>query len=165
MKTIFDYAKWFLINDIEIEKDKKDKFRVQIKVQNLLFFAQLISLSKYNKLLFKDNFSAYENGMFLTNIKDKYNTNISDIYNRDDVEFTEDEIDVLNLTNNIFGLETAETLSKISHQFDYWNEYYKNSKIITNEELQRDLELIDDVLFAHEYRRVEKNGEELRRED
>lgn len=163
MKTIFDYAKWFLINDID--KDKKDKFRVQIKVQNLLFFAQLISLSKYNKLLFKDNFSAYENGMFLTNIKDKYNTNISDIYNRDDVEFTEDEIDVLNLTNNIFGLETAETLSEISHQFDYWNEYYENSKIIPNEELQRDLELIDDVLFAHEYRRVENNGEELRRED
>lgn len=162
MNTVFDYAKWFLINDID--KDKKDKFRVQIKVQNLLFFAQLISLSKYNKLLFKDNFSAYENGMFLTNIKDKYNTNISDIYNRDDVEFTEDEIDVLNLTNNIFGLETAETLSEISHQFDYWNEYYKNSKIIPNEELQRDLELIDDVLFAHEYRRVEKNGEELRRE-
>ena len=156
MKTIFDYVKWFLINDID--KDKKDKFRVQIKVQNLLFFAQLISLSKYNKLLFKDNFSAYENGMFLTNIKDKYNTNISEIYNRDDVEFTEDEIDVLNLTNNIFGLETAETLSEITYQFDYWNEYYKNTSksIVPNEELQRDLELIDDVLFVHEYKKTKE---------
>ena len=147
MKTVFDYAKWFLINNID--KDKKDKFRDQMKLHKLLFFAQLISLSKYNKLLFNDKFSAYENGMVLTNIREKYNTNISDIYNRDDVEFTEDEIDVLNLTNDIFGLETAETLSEITHQFDYWNEYYKNSQkenghydklksVVPNEELQRD---------------------------
>lgn len=165
MKTVFDYAKWFLINNID--KDKKDKFRDQMKLHKLLFFAQLISLSKYNKLLFKDNFSAYENGMVLTNIREKYNTNISDIYNRNDVEFTEDEIDVLNLTNEIFGLETAETLSEISHQFDYWNEYYKNSQMINghydksksvvpNKELQRDLDLIDDVLFAHEYKKTEE---------
>ena len=165
MKTVFDYAKWFLINNID--KNKKDKFRDQMKLHKLLFFAQLISLSKYNKLLFKDNFSAYENGMVLTNIREKYNTNISDIYNRNDVEFTEDEIDVLNLTNEIFGLETAETLSEISHQFDYWNEYYKNSQMINghydksksvvpNEELQRDLDLIDDVLFAHEYKKTEE---------
>ena len=165
MKTVFDYAKWFLINNID--KDKKDKFRDQMKLHKLLFFAQLISLSKYNKLLFNDKFSAYENGMVLTNIREKYNTNISDIYNRDDVEFTEDEIDVLNLTNDIFGLETAETLSEITHQFDYWNEYYKNSQkenghydklksVVPNEELQRDLELIDDVLFAHEYKKTEE---------
>lgn len=165
MKSVFDYAKWFLINNIN--GNKESKFKDQMKLHKLLFFAQLISLSKYNQFLFKDEFSAYENGMVLVSIREKYISNLSYIYERKEVEFSKEELDVLNLTNEIFGNETAETLSEMSHQFDYWIEYFKNSQknngyydqsksIVPNEDLRRDLELIDDVLFAHEYKKTDE---------
>ena len=59
--TVFDYAKWFLENDLDTPRNT---FKGNMKLQKLLFFAQLISLAKNNKLLFDEEFCAFENGKY-----------------------------------------------------------------------------------------------------
>lgn len=57
--NVLDYTKWFLENNLDTPRNT---FKGNMKLQKLLFFAQLISLTKNNKLLFDEQFCAFENG-------------------------------------------------------------------------------------------------------
>ena len=48
--TIYDYTNWFLENNLD---NPRNTYKGNMKLQKLLFFAQLISLAKNNKLLFE----------------------------------------------------------------------------------------------------------------
>ena len=67
--NVFDVTKWFLENNLDTPRDT---FKGNMKLQKLLFFAQLISLAKNNKLLFDDEFCAFENGMVMEKIRIAY---------------------------------------------------------------------------------------------
>lgn len=156
--TVFDYAKWFLENNLDTPRNT---FKGNMKLQKLLFFAQLISLAKNNKLLFEDEFCAFQNGMVMENIRLEYKNNLENLLNYNRRELSNEDIEILELTKNIYGSEDADTLSNMTHQFEYWKKYlslsnnefdYKDKKKskVPNEELQKELDNIRDVLDAYE---------------
>lgn len=132
-----------------------------MKLQKLLFFAQLIRLARYNKLLFNDEFCAFENGMVMENVRLEYKNNLPNLLNYPRRDFNKEEIEVLELTKDIYGSEDADTLCDMTHHFEYWKKYfqlsndkdnYKNKKkaVVPNEELKKELDNIKDVLDAYE---------------
>ena len=156
--TVFDYAKWFLENDLDTPRNT---FKGNMKLQKLLFFAQLISLAKNNKLLFDEEFCVFENGMVMENIRLEYKNNLEELLNYKRNEISEEDLKVLELTKNIYGGETADTLSNMSHQFEYWKKYFtlsndnlkyknKHKSVVPNKELKTELDNIRDVLDAYE---------------
>ena len=156
--NVFDYAKWFLDNNLDTPRNT---FKGNMKLQKLLFFAQLISLAKNNKLLFNENFCAFENGMVMENVRLEYKNNLTDLLNYKRKKLSKKDIEVLELTKNIYGEEDADTLSNMTHQFEYWKKSlnlssnessYKDKKksIVPNEELESELDNIRDVLDAYE---------------
>ena len=155
--NVFDYVKWFLDNELDTPRNT---FNGNMKLQKLLFFAQLISLTKNKKLLFNDEFCAFENGMVMENVRLEYKNNLNKLLNYKGKQLPKDDIEVLELTKNIYGSEDAETLSEMTHQFTCWKKYFDLSKekkykdkkksIIQNKELERELDNIKDVLDAYE---------------
>ena len=155
--NVFDYTKWFLENELDTPRNT---FKGNMKLQKLLFFAQLISLAKNNKLLFEDQFCAFENGMVMEKVRLEYKNNLDELLNYKRNKLTEEELEILELTKNIYGSENADTLSNMSHQFEYWKKYLqisnnkfdykdKNKSIVPNEELEKELDNIRDVLDAY----------------
>ena len=169
--NVFDYTKWFLENNLDTPRNT---FKGNMKLQKLLFFAQLISLAKNNKLLFDDQFCAFENGMVMENVRLKYKNNLDELLNYRRNKLTDEEVEILELTKNIYGSENADTLSNMTHQFEYWKKYLqisnneldfkdKNKSIVPNEELEKELDNIRDVLDAYNIMNSEefKSMEEL----
>lgn len=169
--NVFDYTKWFLENNLDTPRNT---FKGNMKLQKLLFFAQLISLAKNNKLLFDDQFCAFENGMVMENVRLKYKNNLNELLNYKRKDFSNEELEILDLTKNIYGYEDADTLSNMTHQFEYWKKYLqisnngfdfkdKSKAVVPNEELEKELDNIRDVLDAYKIMNSEefKSMEEL----
>ena len=169
--NVFDYTKWFLENNLDTPRNT---FKGNMKLQKLLFFAQLISLAKNNKLLFDDQFCAFENGMVMENVRLKYKNNLDELLNYRRNKLTDEEVEILELTKNIYGSENADTLSNMTHQFEYWKKYLqisnnefdfkdKTKSLVPNEELEKELDNIRDVLDAYNIMNSEefKSMEEL----
>ena len=93
--NVFDYTKWFLENNLDTPRNT---FKGNMKLQKLLFFAQLISLAKNNKLLFNDQFCAFENGMVMENVRLKYKNNLGELLNYKRNELNDEELEILELT-------------------------------------------------------------------
>lgn len=155
--NVYDCTKWFLENNLDTPRNT---FKGNMKLQKLLFFAQLISLAKNNKLLFQDEFCAFENGMVMETVRLKYKKNIDELLNYKRNNLSKEDLQVLELTKNIYGQENADTLSNMTHQFEYWKKYLnksnnefdfkeKNKSIIPNKELEKELDNIRDVLDAY----------------
>lgn len=163
MCKAMDIAKWFIKNGYEAP----NSFDGNMKLNKLLYFAQLISLVKRNKALFKDDLYAFEHGMVVENIRKEYCNNYNDFIKESesfDEKFLNDEENILVMTKDIFGEIDAEELSKLTHQHDCWNDYYNKSKvndwyvkedsIVKTEDIvnnyQEDLDLIRNILSAYE---------------
>ena len=156
--NVYDCTKWLLDNNLDTPRNT---FKGNMKLQKLLFFAQLISLAKFNKLLFKDEFCAFENGMVMEDVRLKYKNNLDELLNYKSNQLSKEDIEVLELTKNIYGSEDADTLSNMTHQFEYWKKYLNNSKnmfsfrdkkksVVPNNELNKELDNIRDVLDAYD---------------
>ena len=155
--NVLDYVKWFLDHNLDTPRNT---FKGNMKLQKLLFFAQLISLAKNNSLLFEDEFCAFENGMVMEKVRLEYKNNLSSLLNYPNNELSKGDLEVLELTKEIYGSEDADTLSNMTHQFEYWKKYlslssnkfdYKNKKkaVVPNKELEKELDNIRDVLDAY----------------
>ena len=131
-------------------------------------------MAKNNKLLFEEQFCAFENGMVMENVRLKYKNNLGELLNYKRNELNDEELEILELTKNIYGSENADTLSNMTHQFEYWKKYLqisnnefdfknKNKSIIPNKELEKELDNIRDVLDAYNIMNSEefKSMEEL----
>lgn len=164
--SVLDYVKWFLENDLDTPRNT---FKGNMKLQKLLFFAQLISMAKNNKPLFDDEFCAFENGMVMERVRLEYKNNLTKLLNYNRKELSDEDIEVLELTKKIYGSEDADTLSNMSYQFEYWKKYlnlsindneFKNKRksVVPNKELEQELDNIRDVLDAYEL----MNSEEFR---
>lgn len=170
MKDVRNFAKWFMDNNLD---EPRNTLKGNTKLQKLLFFSQLISIAKYDKLLFDEQFSAFEHGMVIDEVRKEYCNNIHNLLNYQLEGFTNEELDVLNLTKNIYGLENSDSLSDMSHQFEYWKKYFDKSKspngynkhdaLVPNTELQNGINKIKDVLTAYNYINTNeyKNAEDI----
>lgn len=154
-----DVAKWFCSRNV-IENPNSEEGNM--KLQKLLFFAQLIYMAKHNgETMFDEEFNAFKNGMVLEKIRKEYKNNYKQfIVNSSDAIVPEEIVDSLKLTENIFGDVSAQELSELSHEFEVWNKYFKKSKnkfgiyvkklsLIPYEELEKELDKIEEVLEAY----------------
>jgi len=170
-KSVFDFSKWFLDNNLD---SPRNTFKGNMKLQKLLFFAQLISFAKNNKLLFDETFCAFENGMVMEEVRLRYKNNLEDLLNYKAHDLSSEELEILELTKSIYGNEDADALSNMSHQFEFWKKYlnlsngkndYKNKakSTVPNSELEKELDGIRDVLDAYEIMKseVHKKTEEM----
>lgn len=156
-----DVAKWFIKqNSLDNSLDGN------MKLQKLLFFAQLIYMAKNDgKTMFDNKFYAFEHGMVLEDIRLEYKKNYFDLYNQANMEnitLPEDVEEAVILTKNIFGDSSAQELSELTHAFDAWNKYFNASKNYNNnwyakrkseipyEELEKEIYRINKVLSAYE---------------
>lgn len=153
-----DIVKWFCNQNIIENPNSKEG---NMKVQKLLFFAQLIYMAKNDgKTMFDDEFCAFEQGVVLEKVRKQYKKDYKQYFNSI-VDLPNDITDVLNITAKIFGDSSAQELSELSHEFDAWKFYFDRSKnrfgiynkklsIIPYKELKKELYKIQEVLDAYE---------------
>ncbi|EOS7993968.1 SocA family protein, partial [Enterococcus hirae] len=131
MRNVKEYAKFFLQKGLI---DTPNTFDGNMKLQKLLFFANLINYSKHEDLLFKEDMLAFENGTVIEEVRQKYK---NDYYSfmeeakQFQANFSEKEYEVLNDTIKIFGRLSAKDLSNLNHEFDFWNIRFENSTLST----------------------------------
>ncbi|ENH96736.1 hypothetical protein J416_09569 [Gracilibacillus halophilus YIM-C55.5] len=144
-----------------------------MKLQKLLYFAQLVHLSKYKKVLFDDQINAYENGCIIENVMNSYYYNHSSFMveafsNHEDL--SADESNTVNFVIDTFGSLSAEELSEINHTHHCWkkaynrsyvHESYKEKKLsnVDLEDMKYDAQKIDDIIRS--YHKFEENTEEV----
>lgn len=158
MKQAIECAKYIMS---QRDSDFMNTFDGNMKLQKLLFFANMISLSENGELLYNDVIQAFENGCVIENVRLNYKNNF-DNFKKESCnylpsDFEQKDFDALNLTMKIFGSVTAKELSELTHQFDFWKKRYEDSKlpngtydssknIITREDMVSEIDKISVIL-------------------
>ena len=155
-----DIAKWFCSQGI-IENLNSEEGNM--KLQKLLFFAQLIYMAKHNgETMFEEKFNAFKNGMVLEKIRKEYKNNYKKfVVNVNELTIEDEIVETLKLTENIFGDASAQELSELSHEFEVWKKYFKKSttalgkyikqlSVVPYDEIKEELYKIKKVLDAYE---------------
>lgn len=128
MKAI-DVAKWFIKNGYD---SPRDTYEGNMKLQKLLYFAQLIHVAKYNELLFSDEMRAYENGTVINNVRLLYKSTPTILIRES--QYSPDTFgdfrvnETLRQTAEIFGDMSAEELSELNHELNSWKIPFYASK-------------------------------------
>lgn len=126
MCKAIEVAGWFLNNDIEPSNTKSGNLRLN----KLLYFAQMISLVKRNKPLFDEEIYAFENGVVVEEIRCEYQRNYFSFVDRAKSikkNFTNEENDVLNITKLLFEDASAKELSDLTHEHKCWKDFFEKS--------------------------------------
>ena len=128
MVTAKEVAKYFLSKDSDkklfntnlVEFNDRKAYEGNIRLNKYLYFAQTVYLAKYGKLLFEDNFVAYDNGPVIKEIVENYPSMQAN---------TKEEIilpnEVKKFLDKIFlSLKDAscEELIEITHEDTAWKE-------------------------------------------
>ena len=156
-----DIAKWFCTQGVIERPDSKEG---NMKIQKLLFFAQLIYMAQNNgNTMFDEEFKAFKDGVVLESVMNNYREQYMNMFSKidvNDLEINPEIINVLNVTIDIFGDSSAQELSELSHEFNTWKNFFNKSKrfgfynknlsIIPYSELKKELYRIDKVLKGYE---------------
>jgi|LSQX01.1.fsa_nt_gb uncharacterized phage-associated protein len=127
MRDVYEYAKYFIKNKLDTNPNTYDG---NMKLQKLLFFANMISLASNDKPLFEEPICAFKNGCVVEKIRQRYKSDYNSFYNDSlnfNPDFSSEEYDILSDTKAIFGKLSAKELSEISHSYDFWNRSYRKS--------------------------------------
>lgn len=126
MCKAINVASWFINNDFSALNNKDSN----LKLNKLLYFAQMISLIKRNKPLFEEDLYAFENGVVVEDIRKEYCNNYSEfikIAKKCNYKIGKEEEEILNITKNIFMDASPSELSDLTHEHKCWQDYYKKS--------------------------------------
>ncbi|PKM80288.1 MAG: hypothetical protein CVU89_14445 [Firmicutes bacterium HGW-Firmicutes-14] len=159
--SALEVAKWFIKNDLDNPRNKYDG---NMKIQKLLYFAQLIHLALYGDVLFDDPILAYENGSVVEHVRQRYKNDNSEFVaeaKNANIVLTDEEQNTLILTAEIFGKLSASELSDLNHLHRGWREalerskrngfhYRENGVISMTSVKNHDLEKVKQMLKAHQ---------------
>jgi uncharacterized phage-associated protein len=153
-----DIAKWFIKHKLD---SPRDTFDGNMKLQKLLYFAQLIHFAKHNKLLFPEEMRAYENGTVINDVRLTYRNELDHLIDQaEDFEgFNSPEVNyTLNLTSEIFGNMDAKELSELNHEFVSWKVPFKESQTNQPGRYMREKNVIKplDGLFTEDVNNVKQ---------
>ena len=129
MITAKDVAKYFLSKDYNkklfntklVEYNHRKAYEGNIRLNKYLYFAQTVYLAKYDKLLFNDDFIAYDNGPVIKEIVDNY----SYLQANSNKEVITLPKEIENFLDKIYiSLENAlcEELIDITHEDSAWKD-------------------------------------------
>jgi len=167
MSDVFEYAKYFIKQDLD---DRRNSFDGNMKLQKLLVLADLVSLAERDIPLFDDVIFAFQQGCVIEDVRLRYKNDCVGFVEdslRFDPDFSQDVYNVLNLTIELFGRLSARELSSINHSFDFWSRAYansiqpdgfkdKNKSVVTVDALRGELHKIRDIISA--FRETQKEN-------
>ncbi|BDR59494.1 Panacea domain-containing protein [Xylocopilactobacillus apicola] len=172
MRDVTEYAKFFLKKGLDSEPNTFDG---NMKLQKLLFFANFINYAENEKLLFSEKMCAFENGTVIEEVRQKYKNDYNSFKQdamRFDPDFSQQEYEILNKTIDIFGNLNARELSKLNHEFNFWQKRYQastnengyfNKKLseITTEDFDLEVDKIRQVLKIRQENQQDNQVTEL----
>lgn len=103
-----------------------------MKLQKLLTFANLIHYTQHNDFLFENDMYAFKNGVVVEDVRIPYHTNYHryrESLQSYSTDFTEDQLNSINMSISIFNKLSAKELSHIQHELITWQVCYDNSLI------------------------------------
>lgn len=168
MKNVSEYSKFFLKKGLD---STPDTFDGNMKLQKLLFFANLIHLEENDEYLFEEEMLAFEGGTVIEEVRQRYRNDYIG-YKKDannhEPNFCQTEYDTLNKTIAIFGKLPAKELSSLNHEFNFWKDslakstnqfgyHSKENAVIQKEDVKKELSKIRNVL--DEYNKNKTNCE------
>lgn len=125
---VFKVAKWFIKNNYD---NPRDNFDGNMKLQKLLYLAQLVHLYLYDEKLFKDPIMAFEKGPVVESVRIRYRDDTFNFIEEAKtmfMNFNEKILKSLELTVELFGEYNAKELSELTHRHACWEEALENSK-------------------------------------
>lgn len=125
---VLDVAKWFVKHNFD---SPRNSLEGNMKLQKLIYFAQLIHLAKFDEPLFDEPILAYENGCVVEQVRTAYKNNCySFVYQARTLKecFAPNQIETLRITAEIFGKIEPDELSELNHLHLGWKEAYSQSK-------------------------------------
>ena len=172
MANVMDVAKFFLKRGLDANRNTYDG---NMKLQKLLFFANLISISEMGKPLFSEPIRAFSNGCVVENVRLRYKNDCLNFCSDSELfepNFSQSEYDVLNLTVDIFGQLSARELSELNHSFSFWKEAYNRSQkgdgfkdkdlaIVQEAEMKAEVNKIKSVIEKYRSNRAERSLKEI----
>lgn len=129
MITAKEVAKYFLAKDKNkkifntklIEYNSRKAYEGNIKLNKYLYFAQTVYLAKYGKLLFEDDFVAYDNGPVVKEIVENYPSMQANA-NKEKVDLPKEIEEFLDKIYLSLEDATCEELIEITHEDTAWKE-------------------------------------------
>lgn len=125
-QSVADYF-IFLSSNKKID-DKTVEGVTPLKLQKLLYFAQAVSLSLYDKKLFEDNIEAWKYGPVIASLYQKYKTSLNSpltMPSGDYVTIGDDKTkQLLKGVWELFGKYSAGELVEMTHNHAPWKDSY-----------------------------------------
>lgn len=166
MRKAQEIAGWFINNEYNATNNRDGN----LKLNKLLYFAQLISLIKRDKPLFEDDLYAFKNGVVVESVRTQYSNDFFNfVYNarKSNCNFKDKELEILEITKDIFLNVSPNELSELTHEHKSWSEhFYKSKKKASNYDYNKsaakidindyfgkfreDLDLVNNILEAKE---------------
>lgn len=161
MRNVLDYAKYFMKNATGLDKS----FDGNMKLQKLLVFSNLVNMALNNKPLFKEQLYAFRNGCIVDSVRRKYRNDYLGLKKESESfepNFSECELETLEITLNIFDKLSAKELSDLNHEFDFWKDSYvdgKNYCIVSDNSIKKELPIIKNMIDSYKNRDKNKKTE------
>lgn len=134
MQTADNVARWFLSRNNLKFLAEDTEYISNLKLQKLLYYAQGMHLAIHGKKLFNDPIVAWRHGPVVESVYQTYKNNgsngITDFESPEE-NFTEEEEDTLQFTQNNFGQFSAWKLRDMTHNEPTWSETPRNAEIST----------------------------------
>ncbi|WP_291566997.1 MULTISPECIES: Panacea domain-containing protein [unclassified Clostridium] len=127
MYKAIDIAKSFIKDEV-VGLD--NNYAGNMKINKLLYFAQVVNLVLEDEPLFDDCMFAFENGVVVENVRKEYRDNYRDLVKGAKelvMEFPANVQQTLEITKEIFGSISSRELSDLTHQSEIWKRYYDES--------------------------------------
>lgn len=163
MKDVFDYVNYFMQKATNLD----DNYDGNMKMQKLLTFSNLINMALNNEPLFSQKLCAFKDGCVVEPVRKEYHLKYHKLKrnsNNFKPNFSDSEMEVLNITLGIFDKLSARELSDLNHEFDFWKNSYDPNKshcIVSNESIQNELDIIKDMIESYKNRDQNKKYEKV----
>lgn len=152
-----DLAKYFMKNELD---EPRNTYDGNMKLQKLVYFAQLIHLAKFGEPLFEEPIYAFKNGSVIENVRHAYKYKLDWLVseaNSFDNDFNEEINETLTLTKKIFGDLSAVELSDLNHQQFSWKSFYDRSIDELTNFHHKEESIIDiDSIIEHDLSKVQQ---------
>lgn len=130
MVTAQDVAQYFLLRANESE----DTSISNLKLQKLIYYAQAFHLAIFETPLFSEEFEAWPNGPVCPEIYHQYKHFGTDPIKTEPVQnsdkFSQEQLELLDEINDVFGQFSAWKLRNISHEDEPWKEKEATAGVI-----------------------------------
>ena len=116
-----EVAKWFIYNNRQLANGYLDE---NVKLNKLLYFANLMFFCVKKEMLLKDEFVAFKLGPVVYSIYKDYRYNgLDKVPDSDEIKDINDEQkQVLNIINFVYGSKESKELVDDSHSHNIWND-------------------------------------------